>query len=425
MKVTVEELSPIKKKLLIEVSHEEFREKVEKAYQKLSKQVAIKGFRKGKVPRSVLERHYKDQTESDVFTKLIEESYVWALQDQKLDPVGPPHIANLKKEDSQPISYSAEVEVRPVVTLKKYKQVGLKKPAVEVADEELGRELEALRNAHAQITPLPDETPLATGHIAVVDFVGRMGGEAFTGGEGKGVMIDVGAGRFLKDFEDGILGMKKGETKKISVHFPKDYPSPELAGNPAEFEITLNDLKEKILPKLSDDFARDLGNFESLDQVKQKIRDGMVQHKEHQAKGELFNQLLDFLIEEHPFEIPEAMVDQELDAMLKNAERHLQQQRLTMEQAGITPQAFRQQNRQAALRRIKGLLIFEAVAMAEKIQVSPEEMIARVQTIAQSLGQKPEAVQHYYREHNLFPSLASQILEEKVLDFLIAEAKVK
>jgi len=205
MKVTVEELSPIKKKLMIEVSPEEVQEEVEKAYQKLSKQVSIKGFRKGKVPRSVLERHYKDQTESDVFSHLIEHSYVWALRDQKIDPVGPPKITDLKKEDSQPISYVAEVETRPVVNLKKYKEVSLKKPPVDVTEEELSKELEALRNAHAQITPLPEETPLQSGHIAIVDFTGRLKGEVFQGGEGKGVMIDVGAGRFLKDFEEGIV----------------------------------------------------------------------------------------------------------------------------------------------------------------------------------------------------------------------------
>jgi len=230
MKVTVEEISPIKKKLLIEVSPEEFKEEVEKAYQKLAKKVSIKGFRKGHVPRSILEQYYKAQTESDVFTHLVEDSYARALREQNLDPVGPPHISDLKKEDSQPISYAADVEVRPTVQLKKYKEIPLKKPPVEVAEEELSKEMEALRHAHAQITPIPEETAVQSGHIAIVDFIGRLGDQPFQGGEGKGVMIEVGSGRFLKDFEEGLIGMKKGETETVPVKFPSDYPSPELAG---------------------------------------------------------------------------------------------------------------------------------------------------------------------------------------------------
>ncbi|MFO1520182.1 MAG: trigger factor [bacterium] len=424
MKVKVEELSPIKKKLFIEVSHEEFLGKLDEAYQRLGKKVSIKGFRKGKVPRSVLERFYKDQTESDVLSRVIQDSYVWALEDQKINPVAPPKILDLKKEDSQPVSYQAEVEVRPVVTLKTYKGISLKKPSVEVSEEELSRELEGLRNAHAQITPVAEGTAVQSGQIAIVDFVGKLGDQPFEGGSGKGMMIEVGAGRFLKDFEEGILGMKKGESKDVPVEFPKDYPSPELAGKKAHFEISLNDLKEKILPELNDDFAKDLGSFESLEQVKQKIKENMVQHKEHAARGELYNQVVDFLTQEHPVEVPGGMIEQELDAMLENAKRQLQQQRLTFEQAGITPEGFRSQNREAAIRRIKALLIFEAVALAEKVEVKPEELGARVQSIAASLGQKPEAVEQYYRQHNMFPMLITQILEEKVLDFLLAEAKI-
>ncbi len=425
MKVTVEEISPIKKKLLIEISQEEQAQKLERAYQKLQKKVALKGFRKGKVPRPILEQYYKGQTESEVLSDLVQESYVWALQDQKIEPVAPPQISDLKKEEASPISYWAEVEVRPRVVLKKYKELVLKKSSEEVSEKEIAQEMESLRQAHAQLTPLSEESALQSGHVAVVDFKGLVEGEAFVGSEAKGVMIDVGAGRFLQDFEQGLLGMKKGEQKKIKVDFPKDYPSAELAGKKADFEITLHDLKEKVLPELNDDFARDLGNFESLEQIRNKIKENMAHRKTHQAREALYRQILDFLIQEHPFEVPESMLAQELEAMLENAKRQLQQQKLTLEQTGMTVETFKNQNREAALGRVKSLLLFEAIAEAEQIKVTPEEMATRIQTLANSMGQKPEVVQHYYREQNLYPVLVTQILEKKVLDFLISQSEIQ
>jgi trigger factor len=425
MKVTVEEISSIKKKLSIAVSQEEYLKELEEAYRKLNQRAVIKGFRKGKVPRPILERQYKESTESDVITHLINESYIWALQDQKIDPVAPPQISDLKKGDSQGFQYVAHVEIRPVLKVSKYKGISLQKPVVEVSDEEVNRELENLRQAQAQMTPVAGESPLQEGQIAIIDFVGRLGDTPFEGGSAKGVSIELGAGRFLKDLEQGILGMKKGDSKTIAVDFPADYPSAELAGKQAQFDVTLNDIKEKILPELNDDFARDLGNFDSLDQIKKNIREHMLKHKEQGARAELQNKVLDHLILEHPFEVPEAMIEQELQAMFENTVRQLQKQRVTPEQAGITPESFRTQNREAAIRRIKGFFLFEAVAQAETIKVAPEELRTRMENIASSLGQKVEVVEQYYREKNMMPMIYGQILEEKVLDFLIAEASVK
>jgi trigger factor len=424
MKVTVEEISPIKKKLLIEVSNEEYLEELDEAYKKLGKKVSIKGFRKGKIPRPILERYYKQQTETDVFTHLIEHSYVKALQEQKIEPVAAPRISDFKKDDGSALSFSAEVEIRPDVAVSNYKGIKVKKAPAEVAEEEVTRELEALRQSHAQIGPVAVEAPLQSGQIALIDFVGRVDGQPFEGGAGNGVMVEVGLNRFLPDFEKGLVGMKKTETKTVSVKFPEDYPAKELAGKQADFEITLNDIKEKILPELNDDFARDLGNFDSLNQVKEKIRENMLHQKEQAARSEMYHQILDYMVQEHPFEVPEAMVESELDAMLQNAQRHLQQQRLTFEQAGITPEGFRTQNRDSAVRRIKALLLFEAVAREEKIQVQADEISTRITSIAQSLGQKPEVVGQYYREHNMLPMIIAQVVEEKVLDFLLSEAKM-
>lgn len=424
MKAQVEAVSPIKKKLAIEVEPEDYKKELESAYRKLQKQVQIKGFRKGKVPREILEKHYKDRTESEVLTQLLEQSYVWALGHHQIVPVSQPKISDLKNIE-QGLSYVAEVEVKPEISAKDYKGIHLEKMPVEVSEEEITRELEALRSAHAQITPLAEGTAVQKGHIALIDFEGKIEGQPFAGGEGKGVSVEVGAKRFLEDFEQGLLGMKKGERKTVDVKFPKEYPSADLAGKTAQFEMMLNDIKEKILPELSDDFARDLGNFESLAQVTDKLKEHMSHQKEVAAKSDLSRQILDHLIKGNPFDVPDSMVEMELDSMLENAKRQLQQQRLTLEQTGMTVETFRSQNQEASLRRVKAFLIFDAIAKAENIQVSVDEIRNRIAQIAQSIGQAAEVVESHYHKNNMLHMLQAQISEEKILDFLMSQSKIE
>lgn len=424
MKAQVEEVGSIKKKISIEVEPDDYQKELEKAYRKLQKEVQIKGFRKGKVPREILEKYYKERTESEVLTQLLEQSYVWALGEHKIMPVSQPKISDLKNI-GQGLTYVAEVEVKPEVAAKNYKGIKLEKMAVAVEDEEIAQELEALRNAHAQISPLAESVAVAKGHIALVDFLGKIEGQAFAGGEGKGVSVEIGAGRFLEDFEKGLIGMKKGESKQVDVKFPKEYPSKDLAGKTAQFDMTLNDIKEKILPELNDEFAKDLGKFESLAQVKEKLNEHMGHQKEANAKADLSQQILDHLIKENPFDVPDGMVEMELDAMLENAKRQLQQQRLTLEQAGITEEAFRIQNREASLRRVKAFLLFDAIAKSENIQVTVDEIRDRIVQIAQSVGQSPEVVERHYQQNNMLHMLQAQISEEKILDFLIGQSKIE
>lgn len=424
MKARLEEISPVKKKLFIEISQETYLKKLDQAYQKLNQKVAIKGFRKGKTPRAILEKYYKEKTEADLFTELLEESYVWALKEQHVHAVTPPKISDLKKEDATGISYVAEVEVRPEVKLAQYREIPLKKTSTQPADREVEKELENLRESHAEIRPVEGNNPIQAGQIALIDFIGFKEGKPFEGGNAKGVSLELGKGLFLADFEAGIVGMSKGETKKVELTFPQDYPSAELAGQKVEFEITLNDIKEKNLPELNDDFARDLGDYNSLEEVKKKIREQIAAQKEQVSRIEMISQTVDFLIEKHPFEMPEGMIEQELDIMWDNALRSLRERNATPEQAGLEPQSYRAQNREAAIRRLKAFFLFEAVAIEEKIQITPEDLNAKIEKIAQSVGQPVHEVRKYYIDNKMVPYLQTQLLEEKVVDRLFSQAKI-
>ncbi len=424
MKATVEAISPIKKKLHIEIPFEDFLSALDKSYKKLSNQVSIKGFRKGKVPRAILEQHYKDQTESDVLSHLLEDSYTKALEEQRIEAVSSPAITDLKKENSQPISFTAEVEVRPAVVLTQYKGFNLNKPSIEAGEDEIEKELHALHESHAQLTPVSDETSLEKGNIAFIDFTGRIDGETIEGGQAENFQLEVGKGVVLKDLDEGIVGMKKGETRKVPVQFPADYPYEKAAGKRSEFEVTLKEIKAKTLPELNDDFARDLGDFDSLDKVKQKLKEAIQSRKEQEARGSLHQQIVENLITQHPMELPNAMVDRELEAMLENFKNRLRHQRLTFQETGLTPEAFFKENRELAIRRVKAFLLFEAVAQAEKIEVKPEELKERLEQIAKSMNQNVEVVERYYHEQRMLPLIALEVLERKTLDFLIAESKV-
>ncbi len=424
MKVQIEELSPIRKKMHFELPPEAYQRALDRAYDKLKKKVQIKGFRKGKVPRAILEKYYKAQTEMETVSDLIDKSYREAIQEHAIPAVEMPKISDLKVEADQPITFTAEIEVQPKVETKDYLKIKLKRPKLEVTDEELEGELKALQKAHAQKVPAAEGTPAREGHQATIHYAGTVDGQAFEGGSAQNVLVDVGAGRYLPDFEAGLIGMKKGESRDVPVKFPDDYGHEPLRGKQAQFKLELVELKEESLPALDDDFAKDIGQFETIAQVKEQLKDHMLKNKEAQSRGDLFNQVLEHLIAKNPFEVPEAMIGRELDYMLHTLENQLKQQGLTLDKLGITPQDYREKNREEAVRRIKGFLLFDSIALQNQLEVTEEEMQAKMADLAQRYKQPVEAIYRYYQEHNMLRPLFNQILEEKTLDFLLSQADI-
>jgi len=424
MKIQIDDISPIKKKLSIEVPRADFEKALDRAYNKLKKKAQIKGFRKGKVPRSILEKYYGAQTHMETVSELVDHSYQEAIAQHHISAVDMPKISELKMEDNQPISFIAEVDVQPKVEAKDYLDIKLEKKKLEVTEEELNAELAALQKAHAQRVPVADDKPAEVGHLAVIDYSGTIDGVLFDGSAAKQVQVELGKGRYLKDFEEGIIGMKKGESKDIQVHFPADYGHEPLRDKTAVFRIDVHELKEESLPKLDDEFAKDLGNYQGLDQVKQELSEHMMKSKESVERGELFKQILDHLIAKNPFEIPPSMVERELDYMLKNVKDQLNQQGVSLDKLGITEPDWREKNRDEAVKRINGFLLFDSIAAQNNLEVSEQDLHEKLSGIAQKYKQPVEAIQRYYQEHNLIRPLFNQVLEEKTLEFLIGKAKI-
>jgi trigger factor len=397
---------------------------LDQAYDKLRKKAQIKGFRKGKAPRGILEKHYGAQTHMDTISHLIDHSYQRAIQEHHIPAVALPKIEDLKMEDGQPITYTAEVEVQPQVEAKDYLNIKLEKNKLEVSDAELEAELKAIQKAHAQRVPVAEDKVAEAGHIATIDYHGTVDGVPFEGGSAKFVQIELGAGRYLPDFEAGLLGMKKGEAREVNVDFPQDYGHEPLRGKKAVFRLELHELKEEALPALDDEFAKDIGNYESLEQIKTQLREHMLKAKESSERGELFKQIIDHLLEKNNFEIPEAMVDRELDYMLKTVREQLNQQEMSLEKLGLTEADWRAKSRGEAVRRIKGFLLFDSIAAQNQLEVTDADLEQKLSEIAQRYKQPVEAIKKYYEEHQLIRPLFNQVLEEKTLDFLISKAKI-
>jgi len=425
VKVQIEDISPIKKKIQFEVEPEAYRKALDKAYEKLKKKVNIKGFRKGKVPRSILEKYYRSQTEMETVSEIIDKSYKDAITEHHIHAVDMPKISDLKVEGDQPITFTAEVEIQPKIETKDYLKIKLKRPKVEVPDEDLEKELKALQKAHAQRVPAAEGTVIADGHQVTLHYTGTIDGVPFEGGTAKDQVIDVGAGRYLPEFEAGLLGMKKGESRDVPVRFPDDYGHEPLKGKQANFKLEVTEVKEESLPALDDEFAKDLGQFETFAEVKAQLKDHMLKSKEQQGRGDLFNQVLEHLIAKNPFDIPEGMISRELDYMLQALEGQLKQQNLTLDKLGVTPQDYREKNREEAIRRIKGFLLFDSIALQNQLEVTEEELQVKLAEVAQRYNQPVEAIQKYYQDNNLIRPLFNQILEEKTLNFLLEKAEIK
>ncbi len=425
MKTKLEAVSPVRKKLMVDVPVERVVAALEKAYQKIQKEAEFKGFRKGKVPRNLLETHFRPDAEKEAVAAIVETTYPEALEQEKLWPVSRPHITSGPFDKNVEFSYTAEFEVHPVVEITGHHGLSLEKTERHVTDELVEKRLAAMRQSMAQIEPAPEGAKAEKGMVAFVDFKGTADGGEFKGSKAENFLVDIGSGSLMKEFEENIVGMGKAETKKIEFDYPKDYFNKELAGKHGVFDLTVKELKIKRLPELNDDFAKDLGSFKTLDEVRADIKKRMESAVEFEAKSELANHAMEELVKKHPFEVPEALVIEELKGMFESFVNQLSRQGKKFEETGIKPEQFIEQYKPVAENKVRGYYILDAIAKLEKIEVTDTDAEERMKTIAEQVNQPIEKVREHYTKNNLINGLKNQILHEKTLDFVVLKAKIK
>ena len=423
MDITVNEVEGLTKKMKIVLPKEEVSKELDAGFQKVKNEANVKGFRRGKVPRHILEKTYGQQVRAEVAEKLVQETYFDAVEKEKLDVVAHPEIKSPVFEEDGSFSYEAEVDTRPQFELTQYKGLEIEKEEIIVSDEEVDNEIERLRKETAPLRSV-ENRPAKVNDIAIVDFDGFHNGEKLDQVHGENVNVDIGTGRHGEEFENKLVGMKKAEESSIEVDFAEDSPNPVMAGKKVEFKISVKDIKERVLADLDDEFAKDVGdNLDTLDALRIHIREQILAEKEKARTGDLLDRIMQKLVETNEFEVPARLVQYEINDYIKQTEESLKRGGLTLESAGINRAEAEERYRETAVKRVRGDFILKKIAEVEDIKVVDEDMNNGFARIAKQYNMTVPEVQGYFKNRDDMLPFISEILNEKILNFLSQESK--
>ncbi len=403
MSVQVEKLEKNMAKLTVEVPAEDVEKAIQGAYQKMKKSINIPGFRKGKAPRQLIEKMYgKEVFYNDAVDAMLPKAYSDAVEECGEEIVSYPKINVEQIESGKPFIFTAEVAVKPAVTLGEYKGIQVEKAPVEVTDEEIQAEVDKEREANSR-TVTVDDRAVQKGDIATIDFEGFVDGVAFDGGKGENYDLEIGSNTFIPGFEDQLVGAEIGKELDVNVTFPEEYGAKELAGKAAVFKCKVNGIKVKELPEADDEFAQEVSEFDTLDAYKEDIKANLLKKKEEEAKRVKEDAVIEKIIEGAQMDIPEAMVEYQTQQMLDDFGRRMQSQGLSLEQyfqfTGMTEDQYKEQMKPRALQNIQSRLVLEAVAAAEKLEATEEDLDAEYAKMAEQYKLDVEKVKEIFGEY--------------------------
>jgi trigger factor len=423
MEITVNEVGSLTKKIKIVLPKEEVSKELDAGFRKIRNDARIKGFRRGKVPRHILERTYGQQVRAEVAEKLVQATYFDAVEKEKLDVVAHPEIKTPVFEEDGSFSYEAEVDTRPQFELQNYKGIEIEKEQIIVTDAEIDAEIERLRREIAPLRSAEDRTARER-DIVIVDFDGFHEGEQMQQVHGENVNVDIGTGRHGQEFENKLIGMKKGEEASVEVDFAADSPNPLLSGKKVEFKIKIKDVKERILPEIDDEFAKDVGEeFDSLAALRKHISEKIHAEKDQALEGDISDRIMQSLIEANQFEVPSRLVQYEINEYIKQTEDTLQRGGLSLEAAGINRADAEERYRETAVKRVRGDFILKKIAEQEEIKVLDEDINNGFARIAKQYNMTIPEVKGYFKNRDDMLPFINELLNEKILKFLRDEAR--
>ncbi|MGB7912256.1 MAG: trigger factor [Desulfobaccales bacterium] len=422
VKVEMENLSEVKRRLSIEVPLTEVAEEVDRAYRDLGKRVKVKGFRPGKVPRGVLEMYYHKQIDKDVSDALVRRSLDEALKEKDLKPVHlswpepPPAVVA-----GENYRYQVELEVTPEFKVEDYLGLTVSAPAVEVTDAEVEAGIEEIRQSHAQLNPPAKGRGAKLGDFVKLDYQAYYAGQAAEGGKAEGVYLEVGSGKFNAEFESNLMGLKEGAESRFPVNLPDDFANPLLAGKSVEFEVKIHEVKEKVVPDLDDDFVKGLGgNFQGVADLREAVREDIIKMKERTRQANLGNQVKDQLLARTAFEAPPSLILEEQEHLFREQWNRLSQ--YGVKPADVDQAKMLEAIKPLAERRVRVNLLLERIADQEGLKVDDAEADAALASIAASRGREFAEVRKFYQEHDLMGALKRQLLEDKTMKMLLDQA---
>ena len=426
MSVQVENLEKNMAKLTIEVPAEELEKALEKAYQKQKSRISLPGFRKGKAPRKMIESMYgKGVFMEDAVNSLVPQEYTKALGECDLEIVSQPEINVTQMEPGKALIFTADVAVKPEVTLGDYKGVEVPKSEIAVTDEEVDAEVKKEQDKNARTVAVEDRAA-ANGDITTIDFEGFVDGVAFEGGKGENHPLEIGSHSFIDTFEDQLVGKNAGDEVEVNVTFPEKYQAADLAGKPAMFKVKIHEVKCKELPELNDEFAQDVSEFDTLEEYKADVKKHLEVEKENEAKKTKEDEAIQKIIDKSTMEIPEAMIETQCENMVNEFAQRLAQSGLSMEQymqfSGLTLDKLKEQVRPEAETRIKSSLVLEQIAKDEKIEITDEELDAEIEKMAAQYGMEADKLKEYIGD-NEKESMKRDLAVTKAVDLIMENVK--
>ena len=425
MKTSVEEISSVKKKLLIEIESREVDSKLDDAYKKLSKQAKIPGFRPGKTPRKMLEIHYGNQVMEDVTRDLINETLPRAIEEVKTFPLGTPLLEKGTLKKGIKFSYSAVIDVVPQFKLENYLGLEAEKEKHSVTEEDVQKQLDQIRNSRGKLTSIDQDRPVKKDDYVILDYEGFEDGQPLDGIKSPNFILKVGSNDFHADFEKSLIGLKKDTEKEINVDFEENYYHSKLAGKSINFKIKIIDIKKMILPELNNEFAQNFGkDFKDMKDMKSKVKESVSAEEEKRINKELRQRLLQKISETVDFELPQILVENEINSAVENVKQNLLRNGGTLEKMGLSEEKIRNDFRPVSEKRVKDMLILNVIAKQEKITVDDEDLDKTFNDLAATTGETPQNIRKYYEERNVVDSLKETLLEEKTLNYLVDHAKV-
>ncbi|MDD6631394.1 MAG: trigger factor [Agathobacter sp.] len=426
MSVKVENLEHNMAKLTIEVSAEELEKALNTAYNKQKRQISVPGFRKGKVPRAMIEKMYGAEIfYEDAANELMQQTYPSAIDESGVDIVSRPTVDVVQIEKGKPFIYTAEVATRPEVTLGKYMGVTVTKIDTSVTEDEVEAELENQRNTNARTVTVTDR-PVKEGDTAVIDFEGFVDGVAFAGGKGENHPLEIGSHSFIDTFEDQLVGKNVGDELDVNVTFPEQYQAADLAGKPAVFKVKINEIKAKELPELNDEFAQDVAGVDTLAEYKEELKKNLTEKKENEAKKTKEDEAIQKIIDKSKMDLPKAMIDTQCETMVNEFAQRIAQSGLSMDQylqfSGMTVDQLKEQVRPEAETRIKSSLVLEQIAKEENIEVSDEDINAEIEKMAKAYGMEADKLKEYMGDSEK-ESMKRDLAITKAVDLIMENVK--
>jgi trigger factor len=422
IKVDIDELSPVQRKVRVELPAETVADEFSRAYKNLGRRVRVRGFRTGKIPRPVLQGIYGDEVKGEVRSHLVEESLAEIVRERGLQIVSRPELESNDLRETESFSFSAVFEIKPQIEVKDYLGLPIEKPRIAVTEAQVDEALRRLQENHARLEPVADREVVEKGDFVTLDFEGSLDGKPFSGGKAQNYVLEVGAGQAVAQFEEAVVGLKLGERKTVSVTYPEDFPNKEIAGRVVEFSLVAHEIKRKVLPALDDDFAKDHGECASLEELKNRLRQRLQEEMTRYQTDDLKEQALSRLIERHSFSIPQAMVERQTRYLMERYQNQMGAQR-TEQPAPM--EEVRKTLEERAMRQVRATLLVEKIAELEKIEVSDKEVQERVDLLARAAGEQAKNLREYYARSEARDDLRTQMIFDRTLGFLLDRATVR